>query len=507
MEALSRDTQASILPFGYATVIATAFGVYLLFTWIYNVYFHALAGFPGPKIAAASGLYEFYHDVVRGGQYLYKIEEMHRKYGPIIRINPSEIVINDPSFYNEVYVTANTRRTNIWPRYRVGLGFDGSHLMTEDHDLHRRRRKPLEPFFSRLGITRVEETIISEAKDLNARLKQLKGSKSIICLDHVFSAFVGDVIGKVCCENPPLMMAKDEFGKQWHALIERIITKSLVFAHMPQLVYLARLVPTSLLYRLDPGAAGFNEYREVSLQAASRTRLRQSDSRQHPLDRKFDEKPTLFRHIVTGDMPPSERSVERLSREAMILFGGATGTTPHTLSLISYYVLSNPKIEERLKDDLAPLMLDFPNNLPRWTDLEKLPYLQAIVKEGLRLSYGLMRRLPRCSPDVALQYKQWTIPKDTPVGMGAYSLHTNFEVYPEPFKMNESWVPFSRGSRKCLGYNLAIAEINWALAVLFRPNGPELSLYETDESDIAPARDFLLPLPRASSRGCKVRVG
>lgn len=76
-----------------------------------------------------------------------------------------------------------------------------------------------------------------------------------------------------------------------------------------------------------------------------------------------------------------------------------------------------------------------------------------------------MRRLPRCSPDVALQYKQWTIPKGTPVGMGAYSLHTNFEVYPEPFKflperwlgdydprMNESWVPFSRGSRKCLGY-------------------------------------------------------
>lgn len=75
-----------------------------------------------------------------------------------------------------------------------------------------------------------------------------------------------------------------------------------------------------------------------------------------------------------------------------------------------------------------------------------------------------MRRLPRCSPDVALQYKQWTIPKGTPVGMAAYSLHTDPEVYPEPFKfiperwlgdydpkMNRNWVPFSRGSRNCLG--------------------------------------------------------
>lgn len=75
-----------------------------------------------------------------------------------------------------------------------------------------------------------------------------------------------------------------------------------------------------------------------------------------------------------------------------------------------------------------------------------------------------MRRLPRCSPDVALQYKQWTIPKGTPVGMGAYSLHTDPQVYPEPFnfiperwlgnydpKMNRNWVPFARGSRNCLG--------------------------------------------------------
>lgn len=87
--------------------------------------------------------------------------------------------------------------------------------MTESHELHRRRRKPLEPFFSRLGISRMEEMIISEAKFLNDRLEGLRGSKNVIRLDHVFSAFAGDVIGKICCEDPPNMMARDEFGKEW----------------------------------------------------------------------------------------------------------------------------------------------------------------------------------------------------------------------------------------------------------------------------------------------------
>jgi hypothetical protein len=35
-----------------------------------------------------------------------------------------------------------------------------------------------------------------------------------------------------------------------------------------------------------------------------------------------------------------------------------------------------------------------------------------------RLSYGLMQRLPRCSPDVELQYKQWRIPR----GVGHFSI-------------------------------------------------------------------------------------
>ena len=48
---------------------------------IYSVYFGPLAKFPGPKLAAATLWYECYYDVVLGGQYTFKIKELHQQYG------------------------------------------------------------------------------------------------------------------------------------------------------------------------------------------------------------------------------------------------------------------------------------------------------------------------------------------------------------------------------------------------------------------------------------------
>ena len=50
-------------------------------TVVYSVYFGPLSRFPGPKLAAASLAYEFYYDVVRKGQYTWKIRELHQQYG------------------------------------------------------------------------------------------------------------------------------------------------------------------------------------------------------------------------------------------------------------------------------------------------------------------------------------------------------------------------------------------------------------------------------------------
>lgn len=93
---------------------------------------------------------------------------------------------------------------------------------------------------------------------------------------------------------------------------------------------------------------------------------------------------SIFRHIVSSDMPESERSVERLSREAMVLFVAGTATTARITWFISYFILRDSHMMERLGNEVRHIMADYPKSPPRWSELEKLPYLQAIIKERLR---------------------------------------------------------------------------------------------------------------------------
>lgn len=66
------------------SIFVVAVSVLLLLvvpTLIHRLYTHPLAAFPGPKLAAATFLYEFYYDVIKSGMYIWEIERMHEKYG------------------------------------------------------------------------------------------------------------------------------------------------------------------------------------------------------------------------------------------------------------------------------------------------------------------------------------------------------------------------------------------------------------------------------------------
>lgn len=51
-----------------------------------------------------------------------------------------------------------------------------------------------------------------------------------------------------------------------------------------------------------------------------------------------------------------------------------------------------------------------------------------------------------------------------------------------------------------------MAEMSLILAVLYRPGGPEFELYETDESDVKHVHDFLIPLPKISTKGVRALI-
>ncbi len=67
-----------------ARTFSVLIGLYLasqVLLFLYRLTFHPLARFPGPKLAAASYLYEQYFDVSKKGKFIWQIIELHKQYG------------------------------------------------------------------------------------------------------------------------------------------------------------------------------------------------------------------------------------------------------------------------------------------------------------------------------------------------------------------------------------------------------------------------------------------
>lgn len=82
MPALSDLESIKAVPlWAAAGAVGGLYFVYILGTCFYNVYLHPLRHIPGSKLAVMGPYLEFYHEVIRKGQYLWEIEKMHEKYG------------------------------------------------------------------------------------------------------------------------------------------------------------------------------------------------------------------------------------------------------------------------------------------------------------------------------------------------------------------------------------------------------------------------------------------
>ena len=137
------------------------------------------------------------------------------------------------------------------------------------------------------------------------------------------------------------------------------------------------------------------------------------------------------------------------------------------MSVITFQLLANPDKLRKLKDELAVALPD-PNTVPSSVELERLPYLSAVIQEGLRLHAPGTTRLVRICPDAAMVYrdrsmkKDWSIPAGTAVSMDVRTMNMNSTIFlaPDDF-LPERWInnpgldkhlmTFSKGARMCVG--------------------------------------------------------
>jgi hypothetical protein len=73
---------------GSIQVVFAFLVLWLLGLAVYRLYLSPIAKFPGPKLAALTSWYEFYFDVVKGGQFTFHLQELHKRYGEFI-LTPS----------------------------------------------------------------------------------------------------------------------------------------------------------------------------------------------------------------------------------------------------------------------------------------------------------------------------------------------------------------------------------------------------------------------------------
>ncbi|KAL7622978.1 hypothetical protein AAE478_006657 [Parahypoxylon ruwenzoriense] len=502
-------------------VLAVLVALYTFGVGIYRLYFSPLANIPGPKLAALTTWYNAYHDLWRGGQYIWVVEEMHRKYGPIVRIRPDVVHINDPGFIEKLYSQSpKHRRERYWTILQT-LQATGSILATRDHDLHRRRRAVLNPFFSQQNVRHLEPVINDTLANLFHRMDEWAKAGAPVRMNVAFRAATKDIIQAYAFGEGDKCLDKEDCNTAFFDIMapQRIAHLG---THLFWLATLLTSIPPKIMTTLVPKIGVFSGF--VEGLAAQIEEVQKA--------KDLPEGKTIFHEIIRSDIPESEKEIRRLTDEAMVIVIAGSETTASTLAAIMYHLLADRHLFARLRAELDPVMPDR-NELPVASKLDGLPLLNAIIQEAIRLYPGATHRQDRTCPDEDLAYeapngKTYVIPAGSAVGMAAPILNRNPDLYDQPDvfrpdrylenpKLLKYQMSFSRGTRQCIGINLAYQELQTFTAGIFRrynlydptretQDGPTLELYQTRREDVAVHSDYITAAPYEGSLGVRILI-
>jgi len=480
---------------------------------IYRLWFHPLSNVPGPRLIALSYWPEFYYDVLLGGRYFLVIDEMHRKYGPVVRVNPDEVHFDDPDFIDTLFPLYG-RRTDKPIQIGKRTGTPDSLVTTVDHDVHRRRRNAVNAFFSNNSIRRLEPILQERLRTLLGRIRSSSEQHEALEMHPIFRACTNDVITTYAFGRSFDLLDRPDFGVPYFEASDVFFHLEHLFGHFHWLADLVQSTPLWLVSVLFPALSEL-----VSKQSWWIDRVR--EIRDSPGMSKAQG--TIFQGILSSGLPEDDLSEKRLSAEAQLIVFAGEGTTAYTLMAATYELLANPPELEKLQCELANAIPDR-DAMPSFAQVESLPYLNAVIQETVRLHPGVMARQARISPDVPISYKgKYTLPPGTLFSMSPLTTHMNADVFEDPYvfrpqrwiddpKIGRAFLGFARGSRNCVGMNLARKEMALVLATLFRKydlyrgqEGPTVELYDTQRArDIDPNHDFIIPVPAKGSKGLRV---
>ena len=201
--------------------LAVAQLVRILYTLFSRSFLSPLANIPGSRLAALTSWYECYYDVFKPGQYVFKIKQLHEKYGmswspgspslpsfltdfyagPIVRITPREVSVSDLEFLNTIYAPGpHSKRNKDFEKVKA-LGINTSIGGAIEHDLHCKRRESLNPFFSKKSVLNFAPQIQDKISQLDDIFSVCQNTNDVVNLSDLYFAFSSEQVITVMLEE------------------------------------------------------------------------------------------------------------------------------------------------------------------------------------------------------------------------------------------------------------------------------------------------------------------
>ncbi|KAI5797553.1 cytochrome P450 [Geopyxis carbonaria] len=461
---------------------------------IRNVYFHPLSHIPGPRLAAFTQLYFSYYWV--SGHYPHHVLHLHSVYGPIVRLSPYQVSFSTATSWKTIYGHVSASHPAFLKSaefYNADPANASSVANVRDPAKHARLRKLLSNAFSAKSVTEQEPAVHAYMDDLVARIGRDAAGPGGAEMVHEYNKTTFDIIGDLAFGSPfgaegagwvKAVLDSVSAGSWLIMLGTHLNAKSLLYAAAAWLV-----VPTKL-----------REQRETH-QKYSREKMEARMAVKEP------RKDFLTRLLAEKAAGGHDLDVGTLTAQSAVLVVAGSETTATWMSGVTYHLCHTPRAYKAITDELR-------GTFAKYEDItapacERLPYLNAVVHEGLRIFPPVPVGTPRDSPGAVVDGVY------VPAGFQVFTTSFASTRAPENFARPndfapERWLsdppaefandkrdasqPFLLGSRVCLGRNLAMVEMRLMLAKILwafdmklvggtRPGGKDLD-WERDATAI-----------------------
>ncbi|KIW92108.1 uncharacterized protein Z519_07092 [Cladophialophora bantiana CBS 173.52] len=433
---------------------------------IYNVFLHPIASVPGPWLAKVFGAYMA--PAQAGLHRAQTLRSLHDKYGPVVRIGTNEVSISEWTAYRQIYSQKGSNKTHHFYE-DTKLAGPGNLFTIINKEAHSGRRKLQNPAYSQQAVLENEDFIANRADVLVRRImnshagnNSSKTVADVFLLDGLFSL---EVILK-CAFNRHY---GDSPAGDSLTLLRAMDSSAVAIQVRAALPFITRSIGKHIPGNIGKSYRGWDVWESMT-----RTLVEQFQQNEAASDirQRFMTTPM----IVNEDAYLGRKmNQEELVDDMMAVAFAGSGTTSTTLTYLIYSLSRDPKRQDRLRQELQICNETL-------NDLKDLPFLNAVIKETMRVYPTIMSTLPRVL-DEPLTVDKYVLPKGTFVGMQNYVHHRDPRLYPHPDEwwperwledgsnvkdMNAALTPFSLGPYNCIGQNLARAELYLAVSKVFR---------------------------------------